>query len=252
MSLLENKAGFVTGAANGIGKGIALELAREGAYVMVSDIDAAWDDGEAVVREIREMGGQAKFMVCDVSKPDDIKALVKCTKDLTGELNFAVNNAGIGPKGKLAESDDEIWNKTNDINLKSVFISLRETLSIMREQDKGGAIVNISSVAGIAPLAQIGIYAATKHGVLGLTKVAAIENGDANIRVNAILPNGIRSRLMDGTPDDVLKTIMDPQAIKRLGEPEEVGAAVAFLLSDKAAFITGASLPVDGGFLAGG
>ena len=88
--------------------------------------------------------------------------------------------------------------------------------------------------------------------MLGLTKVAAIENGDANIRVNAILPNGIRSRLMDGTPDDVLKTIMDPQAIKRLGEPEEVGAAVAFLLSDKAAFITGASLPVDGGFLAGG
>ena len=107
-------------------------------------------------------------------------------------------------------------------------------------------------MAGLDPLPQIGIYAATKHGVIGLTKAAAIENGDKNIRVNAILPNGIRSKLMEGTPKDVMESILDPQAIKRLGEPEEVGAAVAFLLSDKAKFITGVSLPVDGGFLAGG
>ena len=249
---LEGKTGFVTGAANGIGKGIALTLASEGAQVMVSDIEPANEEGLAVVEEIRKAGGSAEFMTCDVSKEEDIKALVKATTELSGTLDFAVNNAGIGPKGLLTESDNDVWDKTNAINLKSVFISLRETLNVLRDQDKGGAIVNISSVAGLDPLPQIGIYAATKHGVIGLTKAAAIENGDKNIRVNAILPNGIRSKLMEGTPKDVMESILDPQAIKRRGEPEEVGAAVAFLLSDKAKFITGVSLPVDGGFLAGG
>lgn len=250
--LLKGKTGFVTGAANGIGKGIALELAREGAHVVVSDIEPEKENGLKVVDEILADGGQAEFVVTDVTSLDDIQTLVETTRKLNGQIDFAVNNAGIGPKGLLAEASDEVWDRTNDINLKAVFRIMREVVTLMRDQGKGGAIVNISSVAGLDPLPQIGVYGATKHAVIGLTKSSAIENGDANIRVNAILPNGIRSRLMEDGPKEVIDSILAPQAIQRIGEPEEVGAAVAFLLSEKASFITGVSLPVDGGFLAGG
>ncbi|HEY0214693.1 MAG TPA: SDR family NAD(P)-dependent oxidoreductase [Paenirhodobacter sp.] len=247
--LLSGKSGFVTGAANGIGKGIAKVLAEEGAHVVVSDLASAQAEGEALIAEIRAIGGSAQFLEVDVTSPQDIDALIATTRAVTGTLDFAVNNAGIGPKGTLAESDDRLWDMANDINLKSVFRIMRAVIRVMRDQGRG-TILNISSVAGMTGLPGAGVYSATKHAVIGLTKTAAAENGDLGIRVNAILPNAIKSKLLEGSTPEFIKAITDPQAIRRLGEPEEVGAAAAFLLSDKASFITGVSLPVDGGYLA--
>lgn len=247
--LLSGKSGFVTGAANGIGKGIAKVLAEEGAHVVVSDLASAQAEGEALIAEIRAIGGSAQFLAVDVTSPQDIDALIATTRAVTGTLDFAVNNAGIGPKGTLAESDDRLWDMANDINLKSVFRIMRAVIRVMRDQGRG-TILNISSVAGMTGLPGAGVYSATKHAVIGLTKTAAAENGDLGIRVNAILPNAIKSKLLEGSTPEFIKAITDPQAIRRLGEPEEVGAAAAFLLSDKASFITGVSLPVDGGYLA--
>lgn len=247
--LLSGKSGFVTGAANGIGNGIASVLANEGAHVVISDLANAREEGEALVAKIKDSGGSAQFLPVDVTSLKDIETLITTTRAVTGKLDFAVNNAGIGPKGTLAESDDRLWDLANDINLKSVFRILRAVIPVMREQGSG-SILNISSVAGVTGLPTAGVYSATKHAVIGLTKTAAAENGDVGIRVNAILPNAIRSKLLEGSSPEFIKAIMEPQAIRRLGEPEEVGAAAAFLLSDKALFITGVSLPVDGGYLA--
>lgn len=248
-ALLSGKIGFVTGAANGIGKGIARVLAEEGAHVVISDLASAATEGNALAEDIIKAGSSAQFLQVDVTSQADIDALIATTLAVTGRIDFAVNNAGIGPKATLIDSDDKTWDLTNDINLKSVFRSLRATLKVMRAQG-GGSIVNISSVAGVTGLPSAGIYSATKHAIIGLTKTAAAENGDVNIRVNAVLPNAIKSKLLAGSSEQFIKAITDPQAIRRLGEPEEVGAAVAFLLSDKASFITGVSLPVDGGYLA--
>ncbi|MBB4123806.1 SDR family NAD(P)-dependent oxidoreductase [Martelella radicis] len=248
--ILNGKTGFVTGAANGIGKGIALELAAEGAHVVVSDLASAEKDGLAVVDMIEKAGGRAVFVAADVTSQDDIDNLFDKTKALDGHLDFVVNNAGIGPKGEIAESDDKTYDLAMDINLKSVFRVMRSAIRLFREQGKGGAILNISSVAGMTGLGTAGIYSASKHGIIGFTKTGAVEGGKDGIRVNAILPNAIKSKLLEGSSEEFLKLITEPQAIQRLGEPEEVGAAAAFLLSDKASFITGASLPVDGGYLA--
>lgn len=248
--ILEGKTGFVTGAANGIGKGIALELAAEGAQVVVSDLASAKEEGEAVVEKIRQAGGNAVFVAADVTAQSDIDTLFEKTKALSGQLDFVVNNAGIGPKGEIAESDDKTYDLAMDINLKSVFRVMRSAIRIFREQGTGGSILNISSVAGVTGLGTAGIYSATKHGIIGFTKTGAVEGGQDGIRVNAILPNAIKSKLLEGSSEAFLKMITEPQAIQRLGEPEEVGAAAAFLISDKASFITGVSLPVDGGYLA--
>ena len=247
--LLVGRTGFVTGAASGIGRGIAKVLSEEGATVVVSDLESSRKDGEALVADLATGGGKARFLAVDVTSAEDLDRLVATTRAINGRLDFAVNNAGIGPKGTIDESDDVLWEKTNEVNLKSVFRSMRAAIRVMREQG-GGSIVNISSVAGVTGLPTAGVYAATKHAVIGLTKTAAAENGDHGIRVNAVLPNAIKSKLLEGSSEEFLESIVAPQAIHRLGEPEEVGYAVAFLLSDKAAFITGASLPVDGGFLA--
>ncbi len=248
--LLSGKTGFVTGAANGIGRGIARELASEGATVVVSDLASAQSEGEAVVAEITAKGGKAHFVAADVTSQQDIDTLFEKTRALNGRIDFVVNNAGIGPKGELADSSDETYDLAMNVNLKSVFRVMRAAIRLFREQKSGGNILNISSVAGMTGLATAGIYSATKHGIIGLTKTGAVEGGDDGIRVNAILPNAIKSKLLEGSSPEFLKLITEPQAIKRLGEPEEVGAAAAFLLSDKAAFITGAALPVDGGYLA--
>lgn len=194
--------------------------------------------------EIEAAGGAARFMAADVTSAPDIEALIAGTRAINGRIDFAVNNAGIGLKSMLADSGDDLWDQMNDVNLKSCFRIMRATLAIMREQG-GGSIVNVSSMAGAVGLREAGVYAATKHAILGLTRTAAGENGDLNIRVNAI-----RSKLLDGTSPKVLKALLAPQAIKRLGEPEECGHLTAFLLSDKAAFITGACIPIDGGYLA--
>jgi NAD(P)-dependent dehydrogenase (short-subunit alcohol dehydrogenase family) len=248
--LMQGKAGLVTGAAGGIGRGVAVELAREGATVMVSDLESARAGGEETVALIEAEGGRAAFTPCDVTASADVDALVAATAEAFGKLDYAVNNAGVATHKPLTEVSDEEYDWVLDVNLKGVFHGLRAQLRWMAAHG-GGSIVNISSVAGLTGVRDIGIYTASKHGILGLTKNAAMEFGDQGVRVNAVCPNAIRTPLMDISPPDFVAALLAPQAIQRPGEPEEVGFAVAFLLSDRAGFITGVGLPIDGGYMTG-
>jgi NAD(P)-dependent dehydrogenase (short-subunit alcohol dehydrogenase family) len=250
MGLLDGRAGLVTGAAGGIGRGIALELAREGGSVLVSDLESMRDGGEETVRLIAAEGGTAAFAAADVTVPADADALVDAVVEAFGALDFAVNNAGVATHKPLTEVTDADYDWVMDVNLKGVFLGVRAQLRWMADHG-GGSIVNMSSVAGLTGIRDIGVYTASKHGILGLTKNAAMEYGARGVRVNAVCPNAIRTPLMDRSPQPFIDALLAPQAIKRPGEPEEVGAAVAFLLSDKASFITGVGLPIDGGYMTG-
>jgi NAD(P)-dependent dehydrogenase (short-subunit alcohol dehydrogenase family) len=247
--LLTGKTAVVTGAAGGIGRGIALELAREGAAVLVSDLAAAKAGGAETVALIDAEGGSAAFTPCDVTSAQDCAALVATALARFGALDCAVNNAGIAVHKPLAEVTEEEYDRVLAVNLKGVFLGMRAQIPAMVERG-GGAIVNIASVAGLMAVPLISPYTASKHGIIGLTRNAAMEYGAAGVRVNAVCPNAIRTPLMDASPPEFVADLIRPQAIPRVGEPEEVGFAVAYLCSDRAAFVTGVALPVDGGFAA--
>jgi NAD(P)-dependent dehydrogenase (short-subunit alcohol dehydrogenase family) len=247
--LLAGKAALVTGAAGGIGRGVALELAREGASVLVSDLAVAKVGGEETVGVIEAEGGRAAFTPCDVTSADDCAALVDTALARFGALDCAVNNAGVAVHKPLAEVTEEEYDRVLAVNLKGVFLGMRAQIPAMVERG-GGAIVNIASVAGLMAVPLISPYTASKHGIIGLTRNAAMEYGAAGVRVNAVCPNAIRTPLMDASPPEFVAELIRPQAIHRVGEPEEVGFAVAYLCSDRAAFVTGVALPVDGGFAA--
>jgi NAD(P)-dependent dehydrogenase (short-subunit alcohol dehydrogenase family) len=247
--LVAGKAAVVTGAAGGIGRGVALELAREGAAVLVSDLAGASAGGEETVALISAEGGTAAFTPCDVTSADDCAALVDTALDRFGRLDCAVNNAGIAVHKPLAEVTEAEYDRVLAVNLKGVFLGMRTQIPAMVERG-GGAIVNIASVAGLVAVPLISPYTASKHGIIGLTRNAAMEYGTAGVRVNAVCPNAIRTPLMDASPPDFVAGLIRPQAIPRVGEPEEVGFAVAYLCSDRAAFVTGVALPVDGGYAA--
>ncbi len=247
--LLEGKAGLVTGAAGGIGRGTALELAAEGAAVVVSDLTGARDGGEHTVRLVEAAGGSAAFAPCDVRRLGDQAQLVQQVLDRYGHLDFAVNNAGIALRKPLPEVEEDEYDQVLNVNLKGTFFGMKTQIPPMLERGRG-AIVNVSSVAGLVAVNGLGVYAATKHGILGMTRTAAMEFGNRGVRVNAVCPNAIRTPLMDSTPEEFIDMLLAPQAIKRVGEPSEVGAAIAWLCSDKASYVTGVGLAVDGGFLA--
>jgi len=247
--LLAGKTAVVTGAAGGIGRGVALELAREGAAVLVSDLAAAKAGGDETVALIEAEGGTAAFTPCDVTSAQDCAALVDTALARFGALDCAVNNAGIAVHKPLAEVSEEEYDRVLAVNLKGVFLGMRAQITAMVERG-GGAIVNIASVAGLMAVPLISPYTASKHGIIGLTRNAAMEYGAAGVRVNAVCPNAIRTPLMDASPPEFVAELIRPQAIKRVGEPDEVGFAVAYLCSDRAAFVTGVALPVDGGFAA--
>ena len=248
MKLLENKVAIITGAGSGIGKATAELFAKEGAKVVVSDINET--HGNAVVEEIKKNGGEAFFIKADSSKPEDNEALVNQTVEKYGALDIAVNNAGIGgPLGTTGEYPIDGWQKVIDINLSGVFYGLRYQLPAMLA--KGGSIVNIASILGSTGTKFSPAYVAAKHGVVGLTKAAALEYADKNIRINSVGPGYIKTPLvMNSLDKPALDALVGLHPIGRLGQSEEIAELILWLASSKSSFVTGSYYPVDGGYLA--
>lgn len=249
---MEGKAGLVTGAAAGIGRACALRFAAEGAAVVVADLPGAVEGGEETVEQIRAAGGQAEFFPCDVSSSAASEGLVAHVVHRHGRLDFAHNNAGIGVHRLLHETSDEEFDRVIAVNLRGTFLGLKHQIRQMltQEMPHRGAIVNTSSNAGLMAVTRLGAYAASKHGIIGLTKSAAVEYANDGIRVNAVCPGAIMTQLMYDQPPERQAEILAPQAMTRPGDPAEVAAAVVWLCSEEASFITGAALPVDAGSVA--
>jgi len=248
---LEGQVALVTGGANGIGRATAVAFARAGARVVVSDVDGR--GGEETVRQIRQAGGDAQFAVADISKEADVKKLVEGTVQSYGRLDVAFNNAGIsGAQGALASLSEAQWAQVLAVNLTGVFLCMKHELLQMEKQGSG-SIINNASILGTVGFAGAAAYTASKHGVLGLTKVAALECATKGIRVNAVCPGFIVTPMLEKAgllaDESIKKSLEKLHAMQRLGEPGEVAQAVVFLASSRASFITGHPLLVDGGFV---
>ncbi len=251
MTMLENKVAIVTGGSSGIGATVALSFARAGAKVVIAA--RRTDKGEAVARAIREEGGEALFIATDVAKAAAIEALVATTLARFGRLDCAVNGAGIsGPVSRpVAEIAEESWDKVMTVNLKGVFLAMKYEIPAMLKSG-GGAIVNIASIYGLKP-SDIGHapYCTSKFGVIGLSQTAAIDYAQQGIRVNAVCPGFTHSEMIDpaveAAPALMRALAQRHSALNRLGEPEETAAAIAWLCSDAARFVNGATLAIDGG-----
>ena len=235
-AMMEGKAGLVTGAASGIGRACAIRFGSEGAWVVVSDLESSREGGEETVRAIREAGGEAEFFPCDVSQSEDNEALVTQVVERYGKLDFAHNNAGIGVHAPLHETTEEDFDRVIAVNLRGTFLGMKFQIRQMLSAG-GGAIVNTSSNAGLRAVHLIGAYAASKHGILGLTKNGAVEYANDGIRVNAVCPGAIMTPLMYEQPEERQQEILAPQAMNRFGDPAEVAAAVVWLCSDDASFV---------------
>jgi len=248
MKQLENKVALITGAGSGIGKATALLFAEQGAKVVVSDINE--DNGSSAVEELKKNGGDAFFIKADSSKPEDNEALVKQTIQKYGRLDIAVNNAGIGgPLSPTGEYPIDGWQKVIDINLSGVFYGLRYQIPAM--QEKGGSIINVASILGQAGTKFSPAYVAAKHGVVGLTRAAALEYANKNIRINSVGPGYIKTPLVMKSLDDAARNaLVGLHPIGRLGESEEIAELILWLASSKSSFVTGAYYPIDGGYLA--
>jgi 3-oxoacyl-[acyl-carrier protein] reductase len=242
----DGKTAIVTGSARGIGRAIAEKLASRGAKVIISDV--LTDIANNTASEFNKMGYDAVAVEADVSNSGDVKNLIKLAVDKYQTLDIVVNNAGITRDTLLIRMSEEDWNKVIDINLKGAFLVTQAAAKIMMKQ-RSGRIVNISSVVGIMGNAGQANYSASKAGLIGLTKTAARELAGRGITVNAIAPGFIESDMTDKLPQDIRDGFLKETPLKRLGTPDDIASAVAFLASDEASFITGQVLGISGGLL---
>jgi NAD(P)-dependent dehydrogenase (short-subunit alcohol dehydrogenase family) len=249
------KVALVTGAASGIGRATAVAFARAGARVVVADISEA--GGQETVRMAQAAGGEGTFVRCDVSQPAQVETLVSAAVAAFGQLDCAVNNAGIeGVPAVTAEYPEDVWQRVIGINLTGQWLGMKHEITQMLAQGHGGAIVNMASILGVVGFATAAAYTAAKHGLIGLTQVAALEYADKGIRVNAVCPGFIDTPMvMDRgvgarTHPEVYQMLVGLHPMGRLGKPEEIAEAVLWLCSDVASFVTGHALLVDGGYTA--
>lgn len=251
---LKGKAAIITGARRGMGRTHALTLAKAGAKVVVSDISL--EDCQKVCEEIKKAGGQALALKCDVSKKAEVDEMVKKTIEKWGKIDILVNNAGIAQFVPFLEMKEEDWDRTLDINLKGYFLCAQSVVKEMVKQKSGGVIINIASIA----MGQVGVgfpnlahYCASKGGIVGMTETLALELAPYNIRVNVVSPGAIDTPMVGSIKDDpkALEEFLSRIPMKRMGKPEEVANLVLFLASDKSSYITGSTIVIDGGWLAG-
>ena len=250
MTSNQSKVAIITGGSSGIGRATSVALAKEGVKIIVADRLAK--DGEETVQLVKEAGADGIFVKTDVANEDNVKALVEKTIKIYGRLDYAFNNAGIAETPtSLAEQTSNAFDQIMNVDVKGVWLCMKyEIPQIIRR--RGGAIVNMSAAAGVVGLPQNSIYSASKHAVLGLTKSAALEYAKFGIRINAIAPGGVETDMALRVAEDkkqFVETLKSMQPIGRFAEPEEIANAVVWLLSDKASFVLGHTLLVDGGLI---
>ena len=245
----KNKVALVTGGLSGIGRATAIAFARKGAKVVVVD----WIENNETVDLIRELGGEAIFIKCDVSKIADVKVMVEKANIEFGRLDYAFNNAGTeGIQANTWECTEENWDKTMEVNLKGVWLCMKYEIPEMLKQGKG-VIVNCASVAGLVGFESSAAYVASKHGVVGLTKTTALECAKLGIRVNTVCPGVIQTPMIDRLTHkekENIEQFKGLEPIGRFGLPEEIANAVIWMCSDEASFVTGHAMAIDGGLVA--
>jgi NAD(P)-dependent dehydrogenase (short-subunit alcohol dehydrogenase family) len=246
------KVALVTGASSGIGCATALAFAQSGVKVVLADVSV--EAGEGAAAEInKETGVATSFVGCDVSKSADVERMVRHAVERFGRLDYAFNNAGTeGVQAPTAECSEENWDRTVAIDLKGTWLCMKYEIPQMLKQG-GGAIVNCSSIAGLVGFPNIPAYVASKHGVIGLTKTAALEYAKKSIRVNAVCPGVIHTPMIDrfvGGNMEAMQALIAGEPIGRIGEPSEIADAVVYLCSSRASFVTGLAMQVDGGWVA--
>lgn len=244
---LRDKSAVVTGAAKGIGRATAKLFAREGARLVVTDVDGEGLD--AVTGELAGDGAEVEAVVGDVSVPEEARAMIRAAVDNFGGLDVLVANAGVIPLNTIVDATPEDWDHVMSVDGRGMFLTCKYAVEAMLENG-GGSIVCLSSISGLAGQKEQSTYGPAKFVASGLTKHLAVEWADRDIRVNAVAPGTIRTEAVAGLPDEYKEPMREAHPVGRLGEPSEVAQAILFLASDEASFITGAILPVDGGYLA--
>ncbi|MDQ1002040.1 NAD(P)-dependent dehydrogenase (short-subunit alcohol dehydrogenase family) [Neobacillus niacini] len=249
--LLEGKVAIVTGAAMGMGEATAKLFAEAKAKVVIADFNE--EKGRAVTDAINSSGGEAAFVKVDISKSEEVQKMIKFAVDTFGKLDVAVNNAALTPDDKpAAEFDEAYWNRLISVDLTGTALCMKYELQQMQKQGHGGSIINISSVSGFRPQPNNIAYVAAKHGVVGMTKVAAMENGPLNIRVNSVAPGAIDTPMLRGALEQfgLTEEAYAPQLslLNRFGQPREIAQASLWLASDASSYVTGTTLHVDAGY----
>jgi len=253
MERFENKVVLITGGATGIGLATARRFAQEGAKVVIASRNE--EAGQKAVADIRASGGDATFIQTDVTQDAQVESLIKRTTETYGRIDAAFNNSGTeGIPSPLADDNQENFKRSFEVNVKGLWLCMKHQLKHMQQQC-AGSIVNNASIAGLIGFPGLGLYTASKHAVLGLTKAAALENSALGIRVNAVSPGMIETDMAErflsaqpGNKEDAIASVKSMHPIGRFGKPEEIASAVTWLCSDDASFVAGQSLTVDGGF----